>query len=119
MSLAILDLQEKGVIQMLYDKWWKSGLTCIRDEIKNKDGKANPLDFSNIGGVFVVLLIGMLLAIGIAFVEFVYKFKSTSKTGRVSKFSSKNLNKKFSQKKGESKFGGFVFAFGGPKVLFA
>lgn len=33
-SLAILDLQEKGIIQMLYDKWWKSGLTCIRDEIK-------------------------------------------------------------------------------------
>ena len=48
---------------MLYDKWWKSGLTCIRDEIKNKDGKANALDFQNIGGVFVVLLIGMLLAI--------------------------------------------------------
>ena len=71
---------------MLYDKWWKSGLTCIRDEIKNKDGKANPLDFSNIGGVFVVLLIGMILAIGVAFVEFVYKFKNTSKTGRVSKF---------------------------------
>ena len=74
---------------MLYDKWWKSGLTCIRDEIKNKDGKANPLDFSNIGGVFVVLLIGMVIAIGVAFVEFVYKFKNTSKTGRVSKFGQK------------------------------
>ena len=23
-SLAILDLQERGEIQMLYDKWWKN-----------------------------------------------------------------------------------------------
>lgn len=71
---------------MLYDKWWKSGLTCIRDEIKNKDGKANPLDFSNIGGVFVVLFVGLILAILVAFIEFVCRFKnSPSKTGRVSK----------------------------------
>lgn len=114
-SLSILDLQEKGIIQMLYDKWWKSGLTCIRDEIKNKDGKANPLDFQNIGGVFVVLFVGLVLAIMIAFVEFIYKYKNTSKTGRVSKkrffssiFSFLNLRThfrllKFDKKKGLKK----------------
>ncbi|XP_026678348.1 glutamate receptor ionotropic, kainate 2-like [Diaphorina citri] len=32
-SLAILELQEKGTIQMLYDKWWKNtGDVCNRDE---------------------------------------------------------------------------------------
>lgn len=70
---------------MLYDKWWKSGLTCIRDEIKNKDGKANALDFQNIGGVFVVLLVGLVIACFIALIEFIYRFKNTSsKTARVS-----------------------------------
>ncbi|KAF0290304.1 Glutamate receptor ionotropic, kainate 2 [Amphibalanus amphitrite] len=48
-SLAILDLQEKGVIQMLYNKWWKdTGDVCSRDE-KKKDSKASPLGIANIG----------------------------------------------------------------------
>ena len=30
-SLAILELQEKGTIQMLYNKWWKNtGDVCTR-----------------------------------------------------------------------------------------
>lgn len=48
-SLAILELQEKGEIQMLYDKWWKSpGDTCMRTE-KGKESKANSLGVDNIG----------------------------------------------------------------------
>ncbi|KAK4306094.1 hypothetical protein Pmani_022071 [Petrolisthes manimaculis] len=48
-SLAILELQEKGIIQMLYSKWWKNtGDVCNRDE-KNKDSKANALGVENIG----------------------------------------------------------------------
>lgn len=48
-SLAILELQEKGTIQMLYDKWWKNtGDVCNRDD-KNKESKANALGVENIG----------------------------------------------------------------------
>ena len=48
-SLAILELQEKGVIQMLYNKWWKSSdEVCSRME-KDKDHKANTLGIDNIG----------------------------------------------------------------------
>lgn len=48
-SLAILELQEKGEIQMLYNKWWKNpGDTCTRTE-KGKESKANALGVSNIG----------------------------------------------------------------------
>ncbi|KAH9520958.1 Glutamate receptor ionotropic, kainate 1 [Dermatophagoides farinae] len=69
-SLSILGLQENGELQMIYDKWWKSpGLTCT-DELKNKDGKANPLGLGNIGGVFVVLLLGLVAAMISAFLEF-------------------------------------------------
>ncbi|XP_023327652.1 glutamate receptor ionotropic, kainate 1 [Eurytemora carolleeae] len=62
-SLAILELQEKGTIQMLYNKWWKNtGDVCTRQD-KSKDSKAHPLSVQNIGGVFVVLLCGLALAI--------------------------------------------------------
>lgn len=48
-SLAILELQEKGEIQILYDKWWKSpGDTCMKTE-KGKENKANSLGVDNIG----------------------------------------------------------------------
>ncbi|KOX68162.1 Glutamate receptor, ionotropic kainate 1 [Melipona quadrifasciata] len=50
-SLAILELQEKGVIQILYDKWWKNtGDVCNRDE-KSKENKANALGVENIGEI--------------------------------------------------------------------
>ena len=49
MSLAILDLQERGVIQMLYNTWWKdTGAVCNRDENKS-DSKASELGIENIG----------------------------------------------------------------------
>lgn len=77
-SLAILELQEKGEIQMLYDKWWKNpGDTCIRTD-KSKESKANALGVDNIGGVFVVLLGGLAFAVFIAIVEFCHNAKRQS-----------------------------------------
>ncbi|PRD33314.1 UNVERIFIED_CONTAM: grik2 [Trichonephila clavipes] len=82
-SLAILDLQEKGVIQMLYNKWWKSsGVSCARED-KNKEGKANSLGVGNIGGVFVVLLCGLAVAIVAAIVEFFWNSRKHAQTERV------------------------------------
>lgn len=79
-----MELQEKGVIQMLYNKWWKSpGLTCTRDD-KNKEGKANALGIDNIGGVFVVLLSGLGIAILAAIVEFFWNLKRNAHNQRVS-----------------------------------
>ncbi|KAL7047464.1 hypothetical protein ACKWTF_002925 [Chironomus riparius] len=73
-SLAILELQEKGEIQMLYDKWWKkTEETCIRDEKQKETTKANSLALNNIGGVFVVLLCGLAFAVLVAIIEFCYK----------------------------------------------
>uniref|UniRef100_A0A1A9V1S3 Ionotropic glutamate receptor C-terminal domain-containing protein n=1 Tax=Glossina austeni TaxID=7395 RepID=A0A1A9V1S3_GLOAU len=54
-SLAILELQEKGDIQMLYDKWWKSvGETCF-PRSNTKQSKANALGFDNIGKYLITL----------------------------------------------------------------
>ncbi|XP_023247067.1 glutamate receptor ionotropic, kainate 2 [Copidosoma floridanum] len=83
-SLAILELQEKGVIQILYDKWWKNtGDVCNRDE-KSKESKANALGVENIGGVFVVLLCGLALAILVAILEFCWNSKKNVRSDRVS-----------------------------------
>ncbi|XP_039277723.1 glutamate receptor ionotropic, kainate 2 isoform X8 [Nilaparvata lugens] len=81
-SLAILELQEKGEIQMLYDKWWKNpGDTCTRNE-KGKESKANALGVDNIGGVFVVLLCGLAIAVIVAIFEFCYNSKKITKLER-------------------------------------
>lgn len=79
----ILDLQEKGVIQLLYNKWWKNPASCIRED-KNKEGKANALGVDNIGGVFVVLLAGLVIAILVAFIEFLCNHKRSDYLQRVS-----------------------------------
>ncbi|CAF0986150.1 unnamed protein product, partial [Brachionus calyciflorus] len=76
-SLKILEMQEKGDIQKFYNRWWKSGSTCIRDE--KKDSKANPLKVENVGGIFVVLVGGCLLAVFVSFLEFIYYAKTNSK----------------------------------------
>lgn len=62
---------------MLYNKWWKSTGTCMRDE--NKDSKANALGVENVGGIFVVLLVGLALAVMVAICEFIYKSKKNAR----------------------------------------
>lgn len=47
-SLAILDLQEKGEIQMLYNKWWKPPNDMCVPEESGAGAKTNTLDFKNI-----------------------------------------------------------------------
>ncbi|CAF0837193.1 unnamed protein product [Adineta ricciae] len=68
-SEIILDLQEKGVIQKSYNKWWKGKGTCSSEK---KDSKANPLDLTNVGGIFVVLLGGVFVSLLVAILEFLW-----------------------------------------------
>ena len=88
-SQAILFLQEKGMIQMYYDKWWKShgqsdsGIGdggCERNK-KTLDQKAmaNALGIVNIGGIFVVLLCGLAFAVMVAICEFCWSTRTSNK----------------------------------------
>lgn len=92
-SLKILEMQEKGDIQKFYNRWWKSGGTCMRDE--KKDSKANPLKVENVGGIFVVLIGGLLLSILVALCEFMYYAKRNSKRIKVRLFRLKFLIRSF------------------------
>ncbi|XP_032294105.1 glutamate receptor ionotropic, kainate 2 isoform X2 [Drosophila virilis] len=89
-SLAILELQEKGDIQMLYDKWWKNTDETCKRISNNKQSKANALGLESIGGVFVVLLTGTLVGFIVSFLEFMIHFQQKAKALRISHSSCKN-----------------------------
>ncbi|GAB6022611.1 hypothetical protein CHUAL_006707 [Chamberlinius hualienensis] len=76
-SAAILHLQEKGRLQQLRIKWWKQqrgGGRCIDDK-KLTDNAKKPLGLPHVGGVFLVLVSGMCLALIVAFIEFFWKHR--------------------------------------------
>ena len=75
-TLKLLEMQEKGIIQQMYNRWWKGNSVCVRED--KKDGKANPLGVQNVGGIFVVLIGGLLLAVIVSVVEFSYYAKNNS-----------------------------------------
>ena len=81
-SMAILELQENGRIQMLYNKWWKNTGTCNHDD-KKQENKANSLGVENVGGIFVVLFVGLALAVISAVAEFVWNSRRNASQGRV------------------------------------
>ncbi|CAG7820815.1 unnamed protein product, partial [Allacma fusca] len=72
----ILELQEKGELEKLKVKWWKSvekgGGKCNKEQVTSTGG-AQPLTLGHVGGVFVVLLGGCGLACVMAFIEFLWK----------------------------------------------
>ncbi len=68
-SLAILEMQEFGVIQQERNKWWGSSVPDDPDQeyycnidYKKQDNLHTALGVANIGGIFVVLLVGLVLA---------------------------------------------------------
>ena len=60
---------------MYYDKWWKNhghvkAHACNTKKTVDQKAMANALGVVNIGGIFVVLLCGLALAVLVAIVEF-------------------------------------------------
>ncbi|CAG9764246.1 unnamed protein product [Ceutorhynchus assimilis] len=73
LSTAIIKLQETGVITGLKIKWWKEkrgGSTCSATK---KQSEATPLDLQNVGGVFLVLFVGAILALIGSFLELAFR----------------------------------------------
>ncbi|XP_059083828.1 glutamate receptor ionotropic, kainate 2-like isoform X2 [Tigriopus californicus] len=71
-SNGILYLQEAGILQQLKIKWWKEmhgGGKCTGSGGED----SAQLGLPNLGGVFIVLLAGMIASCIIAIIEFVWK----------------------------------------------
>ena len=75
--MTILSMQESGRIQVLYNKWWKNTGVCVSDD-KKKESKASSLGVANVGGIFVVLFVGLALAVIVAALEFVWNNRRQS-----------------------------------------
>ncbi|XP_067420921.1 glutamate receptor ionotropic, kainate 4 isoform X1 [Emydura macquarii macquarii] len=74
-DLAILQLQENNRLEILKRKWWEGG-KCPKEE----DHRAKGLGMENIGGIFVVLICGLIIAIFMAVLEFLWSLRHSEQT---------------------------------------
>ena len=65
-SSAILQLQEGGKLHILKEKWWKQRKGGGQCEEAKDGGAANELSLKNVGGVFLVLVIGLVISLIVA-----------------------------------------------------
>ncbi|CAF0743543.1 unnamed protein product [Rotaria sordida] len=76
LSDTILKLQDEGVIQKYYNKWWKEAAKLKCDPEDKRKDTASELGFANIGGIFVILAAGLILSMIVAAVEFSIKIRN-------------------------------------------
>ncbi|KAK6641282.1 hypothetical protein RUM44_012991 [Polyplax serrata] len=84
LSTAVLQLQETGRLAQMKRKWWKEkrgGGACEDDE---GGGEASELDLDNVGGVFVVLVCGVVMACVVTVCEVVWNISMIAKKEKVS-----------------------------------
>ncbi|XP_049459214.1 glutamate receptor ionotropic, kainate 5-like [Epinephelus fuscoguttatus] len=77
-TLGILQLQESNRLEILKRRWWEGG-QCPKEE----DHRAKGLGMENIGGIFVVLICGLIIAVFVAIMEFVWATRRTAETDEV------------------------------------
>ncbi|XP_017787966.1 PREDICTED: glutamate receptor ionotropic, kainate 2-like isoform X3 [Habropoda laboriosa] len=77
-SGAILMLQEKGVLQDLKTKWWKERGGGLCSKTDAEPTMSSELGLANVGGVFLVLLIGCCGSFVIAVCEFLWNVRKVA-----------------------------------------
>nr|XP_040044612.1 glutamate receptor ionotropic, kainate 5-like isoform X2 [Gasterosteus aculeatus aculeatus] len=78
-TLGILQLQESNRLEILKRRWWEGG-QCLKEE----DHRAKGLGMENIGGIFVVLICGLIIAVFVAVMEFLWSTRRSAETDEVS-----------------------------------
>ncbi|XP_022911458.2 glutamate receptor ionotropic, kainate 2-like [Onthophagus taurus] len=85
-SRAVLKMQEEQKLHKLKEKWWKEmygGGQCGQEETSSDDSAAE-LGIDHVGGVFVVLLGGLGIALIIAIAEFLWNVRKVSVETQIS-----------------------------------
>ncbi|XP_014032851.1 glutamate receptor ionotropic, kainate 5 isoform X3 [Salmo salar] len=78
-TLGVLQLAENNRLEILKRRWWEGG-QCPKEE----DHRAKGLGMENIGGIFVVLICGLIVAVFVAVMEFVWSTRRSAETDEVS-----------------------------------
>ncbi|NP_001153152.1 glutamate receptor 2 [Xenopus laevis] len=94
-NLAVLKLNEQGLLDKLKNKWWYDKGECGSGGGDSKE-KTSALSLSNVAGVFYILVGGLGLAMLVALIEFCYKSRAEAKRMKVAK-SAQNTNPASSQ----------------------
>ncbi|XP_040188185.1 glutamate receptor 2 isoform X1 [Rana temporaria] len=94
-NLAVLKLNEQGLLDKLKNKWWYDKGECGSGGGDSKE-KTSALSLSNVAGVFYILVGGLGLAMLVALIEFCYKSRAEAKRMKVAK-NSQNTNPASSQ----------------------
>ncbi|XP_063995701.1 glutamate receptor ionotropic, kainate 2-like [Diachasmimorpha longicaudata] len=72
-SEAILKLQERGVLRQLKEKWWLQGSkNCTANQPEPSSGE---LTMAHVGGVFLVLVFGLIFAFFFAIIECIWNVR--------------------------------------------
>lgn len=89
-SEAILKLQNDQKIDLLRRKWWREKNVTVKcNNAKDDEKDANSLGVEQVGGVFVVLMIGLVISIIVSFIEFIFKAKNNASSDEVRNWLSK------------------------------
>uniref|UniRef100_A0A8C6M8B4 Glutamate receptor n=1 Tax=Nothobranchius furzeri TaxID=105023 RepID=A0A8C6M8B4_NOTFU len=83
-NLAVLKLNEQGLLDKLKNKWWYDKGECGSGGGDSKD-KTSALSLSNVAGVFYILVGGLGLAMTVALIEFCYKSRQETKRLKLTK----------------------------------
>ncbi|CAL1283905.1 unnamed protein product [Larinioides sclopetarius] len=87
LSGGILKLQELGQLHTFKERWWKQkkgGGSCAQST--KASGSVNELGLGNVGGVFVVMLLGILLSAVMGVIEFLWFQRKLVKEREMSLF---------------------------------
>ncbi|XP_058983025.1 glutamate receptor ionotropic, kainate 2 isoform X2 [Musca domestica] len=83
LSQAVLELQEQGVLAKMKTKWWKEkrgGGACAAG---TSESGAVALEFSNLGGVFLVTIVGCVFGIFVSILEMLIGVKQRCDENKV------------------------------------
>ena len=77
MNTAVLELIDNGFLDQLKQKWFRERSQC-RTTATSNSKDITTLQLADVAGIFYILIIGLVLAVIIAFFEFLLKAKLDS-----------------------------------------
>jgi hypothetical protein len=81
LNLAVLSLKESDDLARLTNKWWYDRGECANAD--KQETTQNELSLSNVAGIFYILIGGLVLALAVAFFEFLYWSRVDTKKNKV------------------------------------
>lgn len=81
---AILSLKERNEIKAMHNKWWLEKVNDTNGELIDCEAIAEALKddatlgMNNVGGVFIVLVVGIIISLFFGLLEFLWAVRQTS-----------------------------------------